>query len=171
MRLWKDGHSQPRGSQRQNVGVGCFSYSFGQSHYHHTAEEPPRVAVMLESNLHVIQYACTGGVDAAWKKVHPLQDLSLADTQPRSLLQQEPDGGGAPASHPKQGYRSRLAWGSMLGAITLMTKLPWMSTHRVRPPRLLKVSDNQQHLAQGKQEGHGGHLERLTSLIHQIFKN
>lgn len=52
-----------------------------------------------------------------------------------------------------------------------MTKLPWMSTHRVRPPRLLKVSDNQQHLAQGKQEGHGGHLERLTSLIHQIFKN
>ena len=103
LRLQKGGHSQPLGSQWQNVRVGCSSYSFGQSYYHHTAEKLPRVAVMLKPNLHIIQCTRTRGVDAAWKKVHPLQHLSLADAQTRSLLQQEPDGGGPQPDIPDKG--------------------------------------------------------------------
>lgn len=68
-------------SQQQNIGVVCFSYSFGQSYYHHAAEKLPRVAVMFKPNLHIIRYACSQGVDGAWKKVHPLQHLSSAYAQ------------------------------------------------------------------------------------------
>lgn len=66
------------GSQQQNIGVGCFSYSFGQSYYHHAAEKLPWEAVMLKPNLHIIRYAHTQGVNGAWKKEHPLQHLSSA---------------------------------------------------------------------------------------------
>lgn len=102
VRLQKGSHSQPLGSQQQNIGVGCSSYSFGQSYYHHAAEKLPRVAVMLKPNLYIIWYTRTRGVNAAWKKVHPLH-LSLADVQPRSLLQQEPNGGGPQPVIPNEG--------------------------------------------------------------------
>lgn len=92
VRLRKGGHSQPLGSQQQNVGVGCLSYSFGQSYYHHTAEKLPWVAVRLRQNLRFIWYTCTQGVNTDWKKTHPLQHISLADAQPQSILQQGPKG-------------------------------------------------------------------------------
>lgn len=81
-RLWKAIPSPL--VQRQNARVGCLSYSFGQSYYHHVAEKLPGVSVRFTPNPQISRYTRTQALSAAWEEAHPLQHLSLSDAQPQS---------------------------------------------------------------------------------------
>lgn len=99
-RLWKAHHSQPLGSQRQNVGVGCLSYSFGQSYYHHIAEKLSGVSVMVTPNPQISRYTRTRD------SVQPGTRHIPSNISPCQMHKVSPSGD-LPAGGPQPGFANK----------------------------------------------------------------